>query len=69
MLVSGADCSVDIDECALHHGHCDLNGTVMCHDALNDFFCECRAGYINQNCSVSSDSLHFVSDRNRTYLY
>ena len=46
--------SLDIDDCA--DQPCQNGGN--CTDAVNDFTCNCAAGYGGKNCSIGSDHVH-----------
>ena len=45
----------DVDDCA--DQPCQNGGN--CTDAVNDFTCNCAAGYSGKNCSVGEDEIHF----------
>lgn len=49
---TGANCQVNIDDCA--SSPCDNAGT--CQDGVNDYTCSCTLGYTGKNCSVRSDA-------------
>lgn len=49
---TGANCQVNIDDCA--SAPCQNAGT--CQDGLNDYTCSCTLGYTGKNCSVRSDA-------------
>ena len=44
----------DIDDCA--DQPCQNGGN--CTDAVNDFTCNCAAGYSGKNCSTGEDAVH-----------
>lgn len=49
---TGANCQVNIDDCA--SSPCENAGT--CQDGVNDYTCSCTLGYTGKNCSVRSDA-------------
>lgn len=49
---TGANCQVNIDDCA--PAPCQNAGT--CQDGVNDYTCSCTLGYTGKNCSVRSDA-------------
>lgn len=49
---TGANCQVNIDDCA--SSPCQNAGT--CQDGVNDYTCSCTLGYTGKNCSVRSDA-------------
>lgn len=49
---TGANCQINIDDCALNP--CQNAGT--CQDGLNDYTCSCTLGFTGKNCSVRSDA-------------
>ena len=49
----------DIDDCA--DQPCQNEGN--CTDAVNDYTCNCVAGYSGKNCSIGKDAVH-VNENN-----
>lgn len=49
---TGANCQVNIDDCA--SAPCQNAGT--CQDGVNDYTCSCTLGYTGKNCSIRSDA-------------
>lgn len=49
---TGANCQVNIDDCA--SSPCQNAGT--CQDGVNDYTCSCTLGYTGKNCTVRSDA-------------
>ena len=46
--------SSDVDDCAVKP--CQNGGN--CRDAVNDFICNCTAGYSGKICSIGRDIVH-----------
>uniref|UniRef100_A0A4W5RMI9 Delta-like protein n=1 Tax=Hucho hucho TaxID=62062 RepID=A0A4W5RMI9_9TELE len=49
---TGANCQVNIDDCA--SAPCQNAGT--CQDGMDDYTCSCTLGYAGKNCSLRSDA-------------
>ena len=50
-FLSGVNCEINIDECAVDP--CENGAT--CVDGINDFVCECVPGFEGRNCQVNID--------------
>ena len=51
-------CNSDIDDCA--ERPCQNGGN--CTDEVNDFRCDCVAGYTGKTCSVGKKTLHLFNN-------
>ena len=49
LKIAGDECQTNVDDCP---GQCESAYTIDCTDLVNDFMCNCHAGYTGKNCSV-----------------